>query len=113
MSDTVFHKIVRREIPAEIVFEDEQCVVIRDIHPVARIHLLCIPKEYIADLSAVNATHEGVLGHLLLVASQVAHREGIAESGFRVVVNCGKDGGMEVPYLHVHLLGGEQLAPLG
>ncbi|MCB0328159.1 MAG: histidine triad nucleotide-binding protein [Bdellovibrionales bacterium] len=110
---TVFHKILAGEIPSERVHEDSRCIVIRDINPQAPVHLLCIPKEYIRDISVVTESQESILGHLLLVASSVAANEGLVAGGFRVVVNCGEDGGMEVPYLHLHILGGKKLPSLG
>ena len=109
---TVFHKILSEEIPSERVYEDEQCIVIKDINPVAPVHLLCIPKEFVRDFSTLTEAHQSLLGHLCLTVSRVAAEQGLAESGYRVVINCGEDGGMEVPYLHVHLIGGKKLSSL-
>lgn len=111
--ETVFHKIVTGDIPSDKVYEDEKCLVIKDINPSAPVHLLCIPKEYIRDFSTLTSDHEQLLGHLFLVASKVSAEMGIAQSGYRIVVNCGEDGGMEIPYLHIHILGGKKLPALG
>ncbi|NBW41842.1 histidine triad nucleotide-binding protein [bacterium] len=111
---TVFHKILAGEIPADKVYEDERCIVIRDIQPQAPVHLLCIPKEFIRDVSSISQeTDPALLGHLLFVASQVARNEGIESSGYRLIFNCGEDSGQEVPYLHLHIIGGKKLPSLG
>lgn len=110
--DNVFARIVRGEIPADKVYEDDTVLAFRDIHPVAPTHLLVIPKANLATLDDARE-HEALLGHLLAVAVEVARQEGVAESGYRVVVNCGPDGGQEVPHLHLHVLGGRRLRGLG
>lgn len=109
MEKTVFQKIIDREIPAKIVYEDEHCLAFHDITPQAPVHCLVIPKTSIARLSEAKVEQEALLGHLLMVANIVAELKGIRESGFRVVINCGKDGGETVPHLHVHVLGGRSL----
>lgn len=109
MSDTIFHKIIRREIPATIVYEDEHALAFRDISPVAPVHVLIIPKVTIPSLREADAQHKELLGHLLLVAGQIARSEGLDENGYRVVVNAGEDGGQTVFQLHLHLLGGREL----
>ena len=106
--DTIFHKIMRKEIPAAIVYEDEQALAIRDINPVSSTHVLIIPKTTIPSLREATAKDEQMLGHLLTVAGEIARQEGIAENGYRVVINSGKDAEQTVPQLHVHLLGGRQ-----
>lgn len=106
---TLFEKIIAREIPADIVHEDDRCVVIRDISPQAPVHLLVIPKTVIPRLGEAVAGQGELLGHLLLTAASVAGAEGLAETGFRVVINHGPHGGETVPHLHVHVLGGRQL----
>ncbi len=106
---TLFEKICDREIPAHIVYEDEQCVAFRDISPQAPLHILIIPRKAIPRVGLAEEKDEGLLGHLLLTAAAVARSEGIAESGYRLVVNNGPDGGEAVPHLHIHLLGGRQL----
>jgi histidine triad (HIT) family protein len=106
---TLFEKICAKEIPATIVFEDELCVAFRDISPQAPIHILVIPREPIPRVGLAEAADEAVLGHLLLTAAKVARSEGIADTGYRLVINHGPDGGEAVPHLHVHLLGGRKL----
>lgn len=106
---TLFQKIAEREIPAKIVFEDEQCFAIEDINPQAPVHILVIPKRVIARLGNAEATDAALLGHLLVCAGQIARERGLAESGFRTVINSGRDAGETVPHLHVHLLGGRAL----
>ncbi len=106
---TIFEKIIAREIPADIVYEDDLCLAFRDIHPQAPTHILIIPKIPIPRVGAATAAEQSLLGHLLLQASAIALAEGIAESGFRLVINHGPDGGETVPHLHVHLLGGRPL----
>ncbi|HEY5078843.1 MAG TPA: histidine triad nucleotide-binding protein [Opitutaceae bacterium] len=108
MSKTLFEKIVAREIPAKIEHEDERCIVIRDIQPQAPVHLLVIPKKPIPRLEKANATDEPVLGHLLLVAGEMARKLKLA-NGFRIVINNGPDACESVPHLHVHVLGGRQM----
>lgn len=106
---TLFQKIADREIPAKIVFEDEQCFAIEDINPQAPVHILVIPKRVIARLGNAEATDASLLGHLLVCAGKIARERGLAESGFRTVINSGRDAGETVPHLHVHLLGGRAL----
>ncbi|HEY6676224.1 MAG TPA: histidine triad nucleotide-binding protein [Terrimicrobium sp.] len=106
---TLFEKIVNREVPAQIIHEDDRCVAIRDINPQAPIHVLVIPKKAIPRLGEATDADETLLGHLLLTAAEVAKREGIAENGYRVIVNQGWHAGESVPHLHVHVLGGRQM----
>jgi histidine triad (HIT) family protein len=106
---TLFEKIISREVPAQIIHEDDQCIAIRDINPQAPIHVLVIPKKPIPRLSEASDSDEGLLGHLLLTAAEVAKREGMAENGYRVIVNQGWHAGESVPHLHVHVLGGRQM----
>lgn len=108
MGDTIFGRIARGEIPAEIVFEDDRCVAFRDIAPQAPTHLLVIPRQPIERLSRAEAEHEALLGHLLVVAARVAREAGLAD--FRLVVNDGAGAGQTVFHLHVHVLGGRALA---
>ena len=109
MGETLFEKIIARKIPAQIVYEDERALAFRDIKPVARVHVLVIPKTPIPRVADVEPVHEALLGHLFVVARKVAEQEGIAERGYRLVVNCGPDGGQTVYHLHGHLIGGEPL----
>jgi histidine triad (HIT) family protein len=106
---TLFEKIIAREIPADIVFEDDQCLAFRDISPQAPIHILIIPKKNIARIGAAQADDQSLLGHLLLTAADIARRENIAPTGYRLVINNGPHGGETVPHLHIHLLGGRHL----
>lgn len=105
---TIFSKIIARQIPAEILFEDDLCLAFRDIHPRAPIHFLVIPKKEIASLAEVAAEDEPLLGRCLLVAAKVAAELGL-EAGYRVVINTRGDGGQEVDHLHVHVLGGRKM----
>jgi histidine triad (HIT) family protein len=106
---TLFEKICDREIPAEIVHEDDLCLCFKDISPQAPVHYLVIPRKAIPRIAEADATDQAVLGHLLLTASKVAKDQGFAENGFRLVINNGPDGGEAVPHLHVHLLAGRKL----
>jgi histidine triad (HIT) family protein len=109
MSKTLFEKIVAREIPATIVYEDELVLAFRDIKPAAPVHVLLIPKRPIARVAEAKPEDHQVLGHLLLKAAEVARQLGLAESGFRLVFNNGPDAGEAVPHLHCHILGGRHL----
>lgn len=106
---TIFEKIRDREVPAEIVYEDEHCLCFRDISPQAPTHLLLVPKQLVPRLTEARETDGPLLGHLMLASATVAREQGFADSGYRVVINNGSDGGEEVPHLHLHLLAGRQL----
>ncbi|MDG1356875.1 MAG: histidine triad nucleotide-binding protein [Akkermansiaceae bacterium] len=106
---TLFEKIADREIPADIVYEDDQCICFRDINPQAPVHLLIVPRKPITRISETTDHDANILGHLLLTANKVSKQEGFAESGFRTVINNGNDGGEEVPHLHLHILAGRKL----
>jgi histidine triad (HIT) family protein len=110
VSETIFSKIVRKEIPATILFEDDVALAFRDIHPQAPVHFLVIPKEPIPSLDDMAEDHKGLVGHLQWVVRQVARQQGLSEGGYRVVTNIGVDGGQSVPHLHYHVLGGRHLA---
>lgn len=105
--DCLFCRIVRKEIPANIVFEDDAYVAFRDINPQAPLHLLVVPREHVASLN--EATDAGLIGGLSLVAAQLAKREGVAESGYRTLINTNRDAGQTVFHVHLHLLGGRAL----
>ncbi len=105
MTETIFAKIIRREIPADIVYEDDRCLAFRDVNPQAPVHILVIPKQAIARLVDAAESDEALLGHLLLTANKVAMDEGIGDA-FRVVVNNGAGVGQSVFHLHLHVLGG-------
>jgi histidine triad (HIT) family protein len=106
---TIFSKIIAREIPARIAYEDDLCLAFHDVNPQAPVHVLVVPKKEIARVGESTAAEEPLLGHLLFVAQSVAKQEGLAASGFRLVINNGPDGGESVPHLHVHVLGGRAL----
>ncbi|KJE93055.1 histidine triad protein [Capsaspora owczarzaki ATCC 30864] len=107
-ADTIFGKIARKEIPAQIVFEDDQALAFRDVSPTAPTHILIIPKKPIATIADSTDEDEQLLGHLLVVARKVAEQEKLAR-GYRIVINNGADGGQSVYHLHVHLIGGKSL----
>lgn len=106
---TIFEKIIAREIPAEIVYEDDQILAFRDIDPQAPIHILIIPRKVIATSNDVGTEDEELVGHMVTTAARIARQEGIADSGYRLVINCNKDGGQAVYHLHLHLLGGRPM----
>jgi len=106
---TLFEKIVARQIPAEIVYEDDRVVAFRDIQPKAPVHILVVPRKPICRVDAAQAEDAALLGHLLLTAAEVARRVGLDSTGYRLVINNGRDGGESVPHLHCHVLGGRAL----
>lgn len=109
MSKTLFEKIIDREIPATIVYEDERVLAFRDIKPAAPNHVLIVPKKPIPRIAEANPDDAPLLGHLLLKAAEVARQLGLTDSGFRLVFNNGPDAGEAVPHLHCHILGGRRL----
>lgn len=110
MSQTLFERIAAKEIPAQIVYEDEHILAFRDIKPVAPTHVLVIPRKPIARLEDATAADHAVLGHLLLKVPAIAQQLGLTENGYRLVLNNGRDAGQEVPHLHFHLIAGRKLA---
>ena len=110
MSKTLFEKIIAREIPAAIVYEDDLVLAIRDINPQAPTHVLIFPKKPIARISEAKVEDEKLLSHLLLKAAEVADKLGLKTGGYRLVINNGADGGETVPHLHCHILGGRHMA---
>ncbi len=106
--DCLFCKIAAGTIPSEILFQDEVCVAFRDISPQAPVHILVIPRKHFASLDEADADQKETLGHLLLTAAEIARTKGIAEDGYRIVINTNDNGGQTVFHLHVHLLGGRQ-----
>ena len=110
MGETIFHKIMAREIPADIVYEDDDLIAFRDIAPQAPVHVLFVPKVDVATLNDLQASQAAIVGKLAVAAAAYAKREGFADDGYRVVINCNEDGGQTVFQLHLHLLAG---APLG
>lgn len=109
MEDTIFHKIARKEVPADLVYEDERVVAFRDINPVAPVHILVVPRATLPRLSDAGPDDAKLLGHLFFVAAEVARKEGLEAGGYRVVVNNGKDACQTVFQLHLHVIGGRTL----
>ena len=110
MSKTLFEKIIAREIPAAIVYEDDSVLAFRDINPQAPTHVLIVPKKVIPRIAEAKTADQQLLGHLLLKAAEVADKLGLAPSGYRLVINNGADGGETVEHLHIHILGGRHMA---
>jgi histidine triad (HIT) family protein len=108
---TLFEKIFAGELPADVLYRDEDIIAIRDIHPRARVHVLIIPRKPIPTNDDVTEADAPLIGRLFLVARDIARREGIAQSGYRLAFNCRDDAGQQVPHLHLHLLGGQPLGP--
>jgi histidine triad (HIT) family protein len=109
MADNIFAKIIRKEIPAKIVYEDDRVLAFRDVEPKASTHILIVPKKDIARVSEARAEDEALLGHLLTVAAEIARKEGIDGTGYRLVINNGAHAGESVAHLHLHLLGGRPM----
>ena len=109
MSETIFSKIISHELPADIVYEDDAVMAFRDINPQAPVHVLVIPKVEIATVNDIKPDQAELIGKMVLAAQKIAADEGIAEDGFRIVINCNRHGCQEVFHLHLHLLGGRQL----
>lgn len=109
MIDCVFCKIVKKEIPSTVVFEDEVLIAFEDINPVAPVHVLIVPKKHLGNLNDVGDEDTGVMGRMLLAASKIAKERGLHERGYRTVINNGVEGGQIVMHLHLHLIGGKQL----
>lgn len=109
MPDTIFSKIIERELPADIVYEDDEIMAFRDIAPQAPVHVLIIPKVEIPTVNDIEPGQAELVGKLVLAAQKIAAAEGIAEDGYRLVINCNRHGCQEVFHLHVHLIGGRQL----
>jgi histidine triad (HIT) family protein len=107
-TETIFSKIIRREIPADIVYEDELAIAFIDVNPQAPVHILVIPKQPIKSLADVTAQNQELMGHLLVTAQQVALNAGLT-NGYRLVINTGNDGGQTVSHIHLHILGGRQM----
>lgn len=107
---SIFKQIIDKKIPAQIIFEDEKCLVFKDISPQAPFHALAIPKAEINSMADVRPKDLELLGHLLLKCSEVAKSEGLSEDGYRIVINTNENGGQTVPHLHFHILGGRQMS---
>ncbi len=109
---TIFTKIINHEVPATIIYQDDRVTAFKDIHPVAPVHILIVPNVEIPTVNEVMPEHEATLGHMFTVARQIAQEQGIADSGYRLLINCRGDAGQEVYHLHMHLLGGRKLGPI-
>ncbi|GAA6183554.1 histidine triad nucleotide-binding protein [Aliiglaciecola sp. NS0011-25] len=109
MSETIFTKIINREIPAEIIFENDKVLAFKDINPQAPVHFLVIPKKAIATINDIQAEDAEIVGQLYLAAAHIAKEQGFAESGYRVVMNCNTDGGQTVYHIHLHVLAGKPM----
>ena len=112
MSDTLFSKIIDRELPADIVYEDDAIIAFRDINPQAPVHVLVVPKTPIAPVNDIQPEQAELIGNMVLVAQKIAREAGIADDGYRLVVNCNRHGCQVVFHLHMHLIGGKQLRGL-
>jgi histidine triad (HIT) family protein len=108
--ECVFCNIVAGKVPASILYQDDKVIAFRDINPQSPTHLLVIPKEHIPSLAELGGGRKELITHLIYIAKELAKREGVAEKGYRLVMNCGREGGQVVPHLHLHLLGGRQLS---
>jgi histidine triad (HIT) family protein len=109
---TLFERIIAGELPADVVYRDEEIIAFRDIHPRAPVHILIVPHKPIATANDIADEDAPLVGRMMVVARKLARSEGIAEGGYRLVVNCNRDGGQEVYHLHLHLIGGEPLGPM-
>ncbi|WP_394203574.1 purine nucleoside phosphoramidase [Shewanella waksmanii] len=110
--ETIFSKIIRREIPADILYQDDLVTAFRDIQPQAPTHILIIPNHLIPTANDIKASDEKALGRMMSVAAKLADEAGIAEDGYRLIMNCNKHGGQEVYHIHMHLVGGRPLGPM-
>ncbi|MFC0139243.1 purine nucleoside phosphoramidase [Erwinia mallotivora] len=110
--ETIFSKIIRREIPADIVYQDELVTAFRDISPQAPTHILVVPNILIPAINDAVPGHEAALGRMMVVAAKIAKEEGIAQDGYRLIMNCNQHGGQEVYHIHLHLVGGRPLGPM-
>lgn len=110
MENCIFCKIINKDIPATIIYEDDLITVFEDINPKAPVHILLIPKEHFASLNDIPEDKKELIGHILLKAKEIAHEKNIAEKGYRLVLNTGRDSGQDVHHIHFHLLGGRQMS---
>ena len=107
--ECLFCRIISREIPSDIVYQDDEFLAFKDIHPQAPTHILIIPKTHFDSLVEISDQQEKLMGRLVIIAKKLAEKEGVAKSGYRLVLNCGAEGGQVVPHLHLHLIGGRKL----
>ena len=110
MLDCIFCKIIKNQIPSKKIYEDEELLAFHDIHPIARVHFMIIPKDHVDSLERCTVVHQSLLGKMLLLAPKLAKEQGL-ENGFRTMINTGHGGGQEVYHLHVHVFGGDTLVP--
>lgn len=110
MEDNIFLKIIRKEVPKEFIYEDEEVLAFYDIHPIAPVHVLIIPKRTIVSIASMEPADVPIIGKMFLIAKQIAEDLNISEKGYKLLIRVGHDGGQEVPHLHLHLLGGARLA---
>ena len=109
---TIFAKIIKGEVPADVVYKDDRVTCFRDINPAAPVHILIVPNKEIPTVNDLDEKDAALAGHMLLVAKKLAKDEGIAESGYRLIINCNREGGQEVFHLHMHLMGGRPMGPM-
>jgi histidine triad (HIT) family protein len=109
---TIFSKIINGDVPADIVYKDDQVTCFRDVNPAAPVHILIVPNREIATVNDLQPEDENLAGHMFMVAKKLAEDEGVAESGYRLIVNCNREGGQEIYHLHLHLMGGRPLGPM-
>jgi histidine triad (HIT) family protein len=109
---TLFEKIIAGELPADVLYRDDRVIAFADIRPAAPVHILIVPKKPIPTVNDIADDEEALIGHMFIVARDLARKQGIAESGYRLIINCNADGGQEVYHLHAHLLGGRALGPM-
>ena len=109
MEDCIFCKIAQGLIPSTFLYEDDKVVVINDINPQTPVHMLVLPKKHLQSLAAAEDEDASILGHMLMTAKKMAQQRGIGESGYRIIINTGRDGAQTVPHLHLHIMGGKQL----
>ena len=110
MSDCIFCKIANKEIPVEFLYEDDLVAAFKDIKPITPVHILIIPKEHIESIADMEDKHEALAGRMILAAKKLAAKQGIAQSGYKLLFRVGEDGGQEVPHVHLHLLGGGRMS---
>ena len=109
MKQCIFCKIVKKEIPADIIYQDDKIMAFKDIMPVAPVHFLIVPKKHIIFVNGLKAKDKELVGHMFLTAQKIAKKQGVSETGYRLVINVGRDAGQTVDHLHLHLLGGKKL----
>lgn len=112
VSETIFSKIIRKELPSDMLYQDDLVTAFRDISPRLPTHVLIVPNQHIPTIDDVTAEDEATLGRMLTVARKIARDEGIHENGYRLIINCGEHGRQEVPHIHMHLLGGDDVGPM-